>query len=494
MPSDYRSTLSTLDVIVLTAYLLVTLLLGLVSRRADADTAEYFLAKRQLPWWALLLSIVATETSMVTFLSVPGKAFVTPGGDLRLLQVALGYIIGRVVAAYLLLPHYFRGSLLTAYGLLDARAGRGTRWLASLLFLVSRTIGDALRLYLTAIVLNQVVHWDITACVVLIGIVTGIYTIAGGLRSVVWNDCVQFIIYLIGAIWAFVLLIKKIPGGIHEIGQYAAANGKLEWVVWEWGWTGNDYVLGVSIVGGALLSLASHGTDQMIVQRLLGARTEAEAKRSLIGSGLVVAAQFALFLAIGLGLGCFYNLNPPAGGLPRPDAAFSTFLVDHLPSGILGIVLAALLAAAMSTQSSSLNASSSALVNDFLRPRFATMADERRLLAWGKWSTGIFCFLQMAIAIGCNQWVRQRSIIDEVLGIAAFTNGPILGLFLLCLAWKDVRPISTFVAFGIGLVMVSSVRFTTDVAPLWFTGIGAMVVLFVGSMWQIVLAKKANSE
>lgn len=478
------STISLLDFSVIAVYLVITLGLGLMSRSRQVDTAEYFLARKQLPWWALLLSIVATETSMVTFLSVPGKSYVTPGGNLCLMQVACGYILGRAVAAYLLVPQYFRGSLLTAYQLLESRAGRETRWLASLMFIVARTIGDALRLYLTAIVLQQIVHWDVALCIASIAIVTGLYTVAGGLRSVVWNDCVQFGIYIAGAVWAFVILIQKIPGGFSEIMAYGREQGKLQWIRWEWGFLGSEYALGVGLLGGAFLSLASHGTDQMIVQRLLGARTESEAKRSLFLSGLIVAAQFGLFLLIGIGLARYYDLNPPASGLPRVDSAFSTFLVDQLPPGVLGVVLAALLAAAMSTQSSSLNASSSALVNDFLKPQHTTTMDERRLLAWGQRGTIFFCLLQMGIAIGCYRYVQDTSVIDQVLGIAAFINGPILGLFLLCLVWSKIYGTATFTGFLAGLIAVSWVALQTPIAPLWYTWIGATVVVGMGSMCQ----------
>lgn len=480
--------ISPLDLAVIVIYLVGTLTLGLAARRKDADTDEYFLARNELPWWALLLSIVATETSMVTFLSVPGKSFVTPGGDLRFLQLAMGYILGRIVAARFLLPHYFQGELVTAYDLLEHRAGRGTRYLASLMFLISRTLGDALRLYLAALVLRQLVPWNVATCVLVMGIITAIYTVVGGLRSVVWNDCVQFVIYVIGAVWAFAILLQKIPGHFPAVWEFALATGKTRMIDPRWGWTGSEYTLGAGLIGGALLALASHGTDQMIVQRLLGARSQRDARRALVMSGFVVFAQFLLFLVIGIALACHHSVHPGEVASDRVDDVFAAFLVRNLPAGVLGVVLAALMAAAMSTQSSSLNASASALVGDFLRPRVVTPAIEQRLLLVGKLATLLFGVAQVGIAMTCDAYVRDRSLIDQVIAIAAFTNGPILGLFFLCLIVRGVSPLATGVGFVAGLAAVSYLAWGTALSSLWYTAAGAAVVCLVGTLFHAVFA------
>src|SRR3954471_19337582 len=296
-----------LDIIVLALYLASAIVIGIaVSGRAKGLEA-YLLGDRDLPWWAILGSIVATETSTATVISVPGKAYGPDG--MRFLQLALGYVIGRAVIVRVLLPLYFQGKLFTAYQVLERRFGGLTKRAASLLFLVTRNLGDGLRLFLTAIVLQRLAGWDFVTSVIVMGIVTMFYTFFGGMRSVVWNDCIQFIVYVVGGVAAVFVLAANIPGGWNEIIQFGGEHGKFN--VFDFRTTLSDpYTFWAGLFGGAVLTIGTHVTDHMMVQRYLSARSQQDAGRAILASGFVVLAQFALFLFIGVELAAFYARHP----------------------------------------------------------------------------------------------------------------------------------------------------------------------------------------
>ncbi|MEZ6121429.1 MAG: sodium/solute symporter [Pirellulaceae bacterium] len=358
--------LSPVDFAVLTAYLAAVVAFGLWVGRGAKNLSDYLLGGRNLPWWAILGSIVATETSTVTFLSVPGIAF-ADGGNLGFLQLAFGYIVGRTIIVFVLLPLYFQGKIFTAYEILQKRFGQTTRKTASLLFLVTRNLGDGLRLYLTALVLREVIGLPLELCIVVIGIATIIYTCIGGMKSVVWNDCVQFAAYMLGGLLAAMIIVQKLPGGWAEYVSFAQEHQKLQLFDFQYDLT-NPHYIWAGLIGGAFLTLGTHGTDQMMVQRYLCARNQRDAGWALVLSGFTVLLQFLLFLLIGIGLAAFYAHHPEIT-FKKNDRVFASFIVTQLPAnvGIIGIVLAAVFSAAMSTLSSSLNSSASALVNDWFR-------------------------------------------------------------------------------------------------------------------------------
>ncbi|MGH7200518.1 MAG: sodium:solute symporter family transporter, partial [Planctomycetaceae bacterium] len=370
--------LSPLDLTILLAYLLAAVGLGLWLGRGQRDIGEYLLGGRNLPWWAVLGSIVATETSTATFLSVPGLAFAA-GGDLTFLQLALGYIIGRVAVVVLFLPRYFEGTLFTSYEVLHRRFGGATKQTASLMFLVTRNAADGLRLYLAAIALEKAVGIPLTQSVIIMGVVTILYTVFGGMKSVVWNDCIQFVVYIAGALLAAWVIINGLPGGLEQITTFATQHGKFTLFNVSLDPT-EPYTIWAGIIGGAFLTLGTHGTDQLMVQRYLSARSRRDAARAVLASGFVVLAQFALFLFIGVGLAAWYAEFPLPEPIEKGDEAFAEFIVAELPPGAVGLVLAAVFSAAMSTLSSSLNSSATAAVNDLYRPwrERREMRDKRR--------------------------------------------------------------------------------------------------------------------
>jgi SSS family transporter len=345
-----------LDFWVLGLYIAGVTAWGVWLGRGQTGARDYFLGGRDLPWGAVLFSVVATEKSTLTFLSIPGLAYAT---DLSFLQITLGYFLGRVVVAFLFLPAYYRGRLGTAYALLQTRFGLTTRRFASLIFMFTRALADGVRLFATAIPLALITGWSYPLSILVIGVLTLLYTYYGGIRSVVWVDALQMVVYMGGAVGALFVLLSAIPGGWGGLMASAGEAGKLDMLRLGWD-ISQPYTLWSGLLGGAFLSMASHGTDQLIVQRLLTCRGLRQSQWALIGSGLMVIAQFALFLVIGLGLWQFYDAREFA----RTDEIFATFIIEQLPPGLTGVVIAAIFAAAMSSLSSSLNSLASATTYD----------------------------------------------------------------------------------------------------------------------------------
>ena len=478
-------TITTLDAAVIAIYLVLVVLLGLWTGRGNRDLPGYLLGDKRLPWWALLGSIVATETSTATFLSVPGIAF-EPHGDLRFLQLALGFIVGRCLIVVLLLPAYFRGEILTAYEVLEVRFGGPTKRTAALLFLVSRTLGDGLRLFLTALALEKAVGLALPVCIVLIAAVTLLYTWFGGMRSVVWNDCLQLVVYLAGGLLALWIILDRLPEGWQQVQAFAAENGK--WRMFDWDWHLNKpFTMWAGLVGGACLSLGSHGTDQMMVQRLLAARSQRDAARALVCSGVVVFGQFGLFLVIGVSLACYFRQFPPPVPIARGDEAFATFIVGHMPPGAGGFTLAAVLAAAMSTIASSLNSSAAATVNDLGSQLGLGNLSAAARLVWCRRITVVFCLLQIGVAWAARYY--SASVVADALAIAGFVTGILLGVFLLGVLTQKVRQDAAAVGLMTGMVAVGVAKFGTDLAWPWYTVVGAGVTFTAGLLASRVLRR-----
>lgn len=487
-----------LDLTVLLAYLGATVVFGIWIGGRQRSASDYMLGSRDLPWWALLISIVATETSTATFLSVPGIAFGggLPGttGDLRYLQLPLGYIVGRACATLLLLPLYFRGDMFTAYEVLRQRSGPSVRTLASGLFLVTRTLADGLRLYLTARVVVIMTGWNLPTAVAIVGVGTLVYTFFGGMRAVVWTDVVQFVVYMLGAVLAFTLLVGDLPQGLAGLLADADRGDRLR--VFDLGWDlASPYTLWAGLVGGAVLSVGSHGVDQLLVQRYLAARSQRDAARALLLSGPVVLLQFAFFLILGIALSAFYAANPPAVPFTKSDDVFADFIVHHLPIGVVGVVLGAVFSAAMSTLSSSLNASASALVNDFVLPLTGARSDQPFALRAAKLSTVVFGLLQ--IGVGVSGLGGGDAVVNRVLAIASFTTGVILGVFVLALL-PGKNPTAALVGLVFGLVASGVVVFFGPALGLrlgwpWFGLVSSGSTFLAGFAWLRLFPRHAHA-
>jgi len=473
------------DATIVVVYLLAILLFGLWVGRGQRTSSDYFLGGRSLPWGVVLLSIVATETSTVTFLSLPGIPAAT-NGNLTFLQIALGYIVGRILIIYVLLPVYFRGEMFTAYEMLESRFGKLSRRLTSVLFLLTRNLADALRLFLTALVLQIVLGLDLTVSVILLGMITVIYTLVGGARSVMWNDSVQFVIYMLGAGAAFTIIIMQLPGGVPDLLQFGSESDKFRFLDFDLSLTKPSMTFWSGLVGGAFLTAATHGTDQLMVQRYLSARNERDASLSLALSGVVVFLQFAVFLIIGIALAAFFTqasaYDPQFSD--SGDRLFAFFIVNHMPVGLAGLTLAAVFAAAMSTLSSSLNSSATALVNDVWLPLKRAGVSQAVQLRAGRMATAVFGILQVTIAVLVALVGTTESTVFNVLKIAGFASGPVLGLFLLAVTSRRVQQTAALMGFVTGVAGLSVIAIATDLYWPWYAAVGALLTWLAGWMIQ----------
>jgi SSS family solute:Na+ symporter len=499
--------LNALDFVVILAYLLGITLLGIWVGRRQKDSKDYFVADREIPWWAVLFSIVASETSALTFISIPGLAYV---GNLGFLEVSCGYLLGRIVVAVVLLPRYYNGNLVTAYALLEQRFGLATRRFTSIVFMVTRGMADSVRVFATAVPIALIIGPLLPAkavmptAVLVLGTLTIIYTIRGGMRAVVWTEIVQASVYLLGGIAALILIGHMVTGGWSQIIATAGPAGKLRILDF---YTGLDrpHTVFAGLIGGAFLAMASHGADQLIVQRLLSARTLKDGQIAVIGSGVAVTIQFALFLMIGVGL---WVLNV-GKTFPIPDAIFPTFIIDHMPHGLIGLLLAAILAATMSTHSGAINSLAAASTHDIYLPLTGRKADDANTLRVGK----IFALLWGIVLTGGALLFPQdpkTPVVVVALSIASFTQGGLLGGFFLGIFWRRARQVDAILGMSVGIAAMAFIVFSkpisaavpalaptlapfTKIAWPWFVLIGMSITLIVGILSSFIGPTRANA-
>jgi SSS family transporter len=490
-----------LDLTVLVVYLAGIVLFGAYFSKSHHTIQDYFVSGKRIPWWAIMGSIVATETSTVTFISVPGYAY---GTDLTFLQLVLGYMVGRVAVSILFVPAYFRGELLTVYQLLGDRFGGGVKRLASGVFLATRSLADGFRLFATGLVLAAVLRvmprmddlarsWlpgmeptysILIFSVLVIGVATIVYTYHGGMTAVIWTDVIQLVVYLIGALVAAAILLRDIPGGWQEVQAVGGAAGRFRLFDFTPTLT-RSYTFWSGVIGGAFLTTATHGTDQLMVQRYFCATNTTQARKALLWSGVVIFLQFVLFLLIGVMLFVYYTQHAPGdiasftqNGRVQTDRIFPYFIVGHLPPGVVGLVLAAIFAAAMSTLSSSLNSSAAAAVNDFYLPATGGRKPERHYLNTSRLLTAAFGVTQMIVAIAAIS--LSSRVVDEVLGIASFTNGVILGVFFLGTFTTRVGQGAAFAGIVGGASVMLAVKLGTAVSWQWYVLIGSISTFVIG--------------
>ena len=423
-----------------------------------------------------MLSVVATETSTLTFLSIPGVAYL---GNLGFLQLTVGYLIGRVVISVTLLPAYYRGELNTAYALLETRFGTGARRFTSAVFMLTRLLADSVRLFATAIPLALITGWTYPLSIAVIGVLTLVYTYFGGIRAVVWVDALQMGLYLMGAAATLAVLHLVVQGGWGEIAQSASAADKLAWLNTSLDFSA-PYTIWAGVIGGAFLAMASHGTDQLIVQRLLTCRDLRSSQKALIGSGVLVLVQFALFLLVGIGLWAFYEGRE----FQIPDEIFATFMIQELPPGLSGLLIAGVFAAAMSSLSSSINSLASASAYDFWAPIAKCEHDEMRILRAGRSFTLVWAFLLVSVAIAYVPMSDDATAVEVALTIASLVYGGLLGAFFLGIV--DPRATGKGVVVGmisgVGVVTAIWVQASASVGWPWFVPIGLVITVLIGGL------------
>jgi SSS family solute:Na+ symporter len=474
-----------LDAIVLIAYLVGTTALGLWVGRRQRDAKDYFVADRAIPWWAVMLSIVASETSALTFISTPGLSYGNaPGfGNLGFLQVVAGYILGRIVVATVLLPRYFQGNLVTAYALLETRFGLATRRFTSIVFMITRGLADSVRVFATAIPVALIIGPSVTnqayvmpMSVLLLGFLTVVYTYKGGMKAVVWTELVQATVYISGGAAALFILGRLVPGGWSAIWSSAGSAGKTSAVDFNFTLS-NPHTVWAGLIGGAFLAMASHGTDQLIVQRLMSSRSLKDAQRAIIGSGLVVFCQFFLFLAIGLGLWAFYQGRT----FTATDAIFPTFILEHMPAGLVGLIVAAIVAATMSTHSGAINSLAGATTHDIYLPLSKRSVDDPQTLKMGR----LFALIWgVVLTLGALLFPEDTKtpVVVVALGIASFTYGGLLGGFFLGIFWR--RAIQRDAILGMS-VAISTMAFIVFARPISaaFPPLASTLAPFAGIAW-----------
>jgi SSS family solute:Na+ symporter len=474
-----------LDLIIVIAYLLGITLLGLRFRQQQHNINDYFLGGRSTPWWALALSIVATETSTLTIIGTPAIAYTS---NLTFLQLVFGYIVGRFLISLLFLPGYFRGEFLTAYALIEKRFGAKMRAVAALTFLGTRTLAEGVRVSAIALVVSVALGTSERLAVFIVIALTILYTFEGGMKAVIWTDVAQFLLYLTGSLITVGLLLHKIPGGWTEVTQVAAANGhKLRFLDFSWSLS-KTYTFWSGVIGGGFLTMATHGTDQTIVQRLLAARNQSDSRRAILASGFIVLFQFTVFLLIGVMLFVFAQHWPLLAPGDRNDRVLPLFLVREMPTGLAGILLASILAVAMSNASGSLNSLSASSVMDLnaLRGRPSDPAkflkiSRRMTLVWGL----------VLIFFGLVKW--KNSLLETGLTVASFPFGSLLGLFLLGTFDSRANSVGSLVGMFAGLAAVLTVYLTTSVAYTWYFLIGSCVTFAIGALVSRIIPKSSTA-
>lgn len=466
-----------LDYVIIVVFLIGTAAFGIISGGKQKTVKDYFLGSKNIPWWAVCFSIVAAETSTLTFISIPGLAYLT---NLNFLQVTFGYLIGRILVASVLLPAYNKGELLTAYTFLENRFGGKTRSFASIIFLFTRTAADGVRLFATAIPLKLMLNIDYPLAIAIIALITLVYTYTGGMKGVIWVDVILMFIYLGGAILSAIYLINLIPGGWGAVTASALADNKFSVfnLGFENGISGffsQPYTLLGGLIGGAFLSMASHGTDQLIVQRLLSTKSLRDGQKAIIGSGIIVIFQFAIFLVVGVMLYAFYgSLNI------KSDEIFPMFIINILPSGVSGIIVAGLFAAAMSTLAGSMTSLASSTMNDLFIPFFGKNLDDNKQLRISRLFTIFWAGMLVIAAILFME--SSRAVVEIALSIASFTYGGLLGTFLLGILNKKAKQEDALAGFVAGIFIMVSVISLKLVAWTWYTIIGVIATLIIGSL------------
>ncbi len=488
--------LETIDIVVIVGYLIAIALFGSLMGGKQKSTTDYFQGGRNVAWWAVSFSIVAAETSSLTFISIPGLAYLT---NLSFLQLTLGFLTARVIIAFVFLPAYAGGKMETAYTFLEQRFGLRTKKLASVIFMLTRIAADGVRLFSTAIPLALIfktipalAEWSnvqiYIVSIIIIASVSLIYTYTGGIKGVIWADVIQMFIYIGGALLALYVLLDNgaTLAPAIEAGKTALFNFDLGGSIS--GFFTEPYTFWGAFIGGTFLSMASHGTDQLIVQRLLTTKSLGDGQKAIISSGVIVMIQFTLFLFIGLLLYSFYNgvgLNDPAAPFHKADEIFPYFIIHTLPQGAKGLIIAGLFAAAMSTLAGSMSSLSSVFIMDLRRKKKGR--SEAGALKQSRVATLVAAGILMGIAMLFIP--LSHSVVEVALGIASITYGGLLGTFLMGLLIPGAKERNALAGFGgavIIMLFVSLYPVYSGNAPLmhwsWFVFTGTLITLIIGHL------------
>jgi len=471
-----RDTLRSIDLAVIIAYLAGVTWFGARFRKDQRSLKDYFLGGQTAPWWAIALSIVSAETSTLTIIGTPPLAY---GGSFVFLQVVFGYLLARLVISAIFLPQYFKGQMYTAYALMERRFGPRMRKTTSAVFMGTRSMAEGVRVFAISIVISIILGTSGPASILVIIVLTLFYTFEGGMTAVIWTDVFQMGMYVLGAAVSFFLLLGKIPGGFTHALALAGPAGKLRVLDFHWSWT-NPYTVWAGIIGGCFLTTASHGTDQLIVQRLLSARTQSQSRLALLSSWIVIFVQFTLFLAIGMLL-WVYRAGVPLGS--NGDRLYPEFIWNSLPVGIAGLAMAAIIAAAMANLSAALNSLASATVIDFYQPLTGGQRTAAHYVRVSRFATLFWGAVLACIGLVASHW---GSVLESGLSIASVTLGILLGVFLLGVLTK--RPGENAAIAGViaGAAVMAYIKFATSIPFTWWVPIGSVATFGTGYLAAVV--------
>ncbi len=465
-----QSLVRTLDLAIIAAYLTGVTWFGARFKQGQHSLKDYFLGGQTAPWWAIALSIVSAETSTLTIIGTPPLAY---GGSFVFLQVVFGYLLARLVVSTLFLPRYFEHQMVTAYELMQRRFGPGVRKTASAIFLVTRALAEGVRVFAISIVVSIVLKTGGALSIVVIMLLTLFYTFEGGMTAVIWTDVVQMGMYVTGAAVSLVVLAGQIPGGLGHALQVASDAGKLRVFDFAWSWA-KPYTIWAGLIGGCFLTTASHGTDQLVVQRLLSAKDLRQSRTALLSSWIVIFVQFTLFLTIGVLL--WVHKGGPAAPA-QSDRLYPSFIWESLPPGVAGLAMAAIVAAAMANLSAALNSLASASVIDFYQPLTRSLKPAAHYLKAARYSTIVWGVVLGAIALVASQW---GSVLESGLRIASVTLGILLGLFLLGVLTRKPGERAAIAGVLTGLAAMLYVKFATDIPFTWWVAIGSAATCGAG--------------
>jgi SSS family transporter len=472
--------ISASTVLVVLGYLGGITAFGIWVGRRDRSVTGFFLAGRSTPFWAVAACVVATETSVLTFTSIPGFAY---EGDFGFLQLAAGFLLGRVGIALVLLPAYFRGEVVTTYELLLQRFGTRVRSAAAAIFLVYRNLADGVRLHAAALMVAIVAGVPEWWCIVALAAAMVAFSEEGGVKATIWTDVIQLGVYLIGAGVVVAALwqgsgpepLAWIPAA-REAGKFAVALPVLDLTI--------PYTLWAGVIGGFFLTFATHGADQYLAQRLLAARSLRHAQAGLVLSGVGALLQFGLFLGIGAWLWHYYGGREFA----RPDEVLPTFVAEHLSGAAAGITLAAVVAAALSPSLVSL---ASTTVRDFWLPwkqrgEAAAGGDDARQVRVGRQFVVVWGIVQTAVALVAQ---RAPSALEAGLSILSYASGPTVGAFLLAVLSRRAQPTAVLLGMAGGFAAPALVRLAGfPLAWTWDVMVGSLATFAVG----LVLSRSGN--
>ncbi len=482
------------DLGVIVVYLLGITWFGAQFRSSQKTLKDYFLGGKRAPWWAIAFSIVSAETSTLTVIGTPALSF---GGNFGFLQVVFGYLLARIIISVLFLPHYFRGEMFTAYELMQHRFGSRIRKLTAGLFLILRALAEGVRVFAISIVISIVLGTGEMASIALIVCLTLFYTFEGGMTAVIWTDVIQMFLYVAGAILSFFVILEHIPGGWPHVLEVADGLAKFQIFDFSFSLTqeffSRTYTFWAGVLGGCFLTTASHGTEQLMVQRYLAAKSQAEGRAALLASWVVIFFQFTLFLLIGVLLFVYYrdtNLSAPN----PPDRIYPEFIWNNLPVGVAGIVIAAILAAAMSNLSAALNSLASTTIMDFYRPlvssRRGNVPSESHLLQLARRATLAWGVILFLIGLLARQW---GPVLEAGLSIASILYGSLLGVFLLGLLTRGVRETAAMIGMVAGFVLMLYIKFGTSIAWTWYVMIGTAITFFSALVASLFAKERAQN-